>query len=96
VSGHIVDQCVIRDLPSIHPWSFEVNAGALISYGPKVLENHAGAARYIDRILKGAKISELPFEEPTEFTLAINLRTARSIKLKIPPTLLARADEMIE
>jgi putative tryptophan/tyrosine transport system substrate-binding protein len=96
VSGHIVDQCVIRDLPSIHPWPFEVDAGALMSYGPKALENHAGAARYIDRILKGAKISELPFEEPTEFKLAINLRTARSIKLKVPPTLLARADEVIE
>jgi putative ABC transport system substrate-binding protein len=96
VSGHIVDECVIRELPSIHPWFFEVNAGALMSYGPKALENHAGAARYIDRILKGAKISELPFEEPTEFKLAINLRTARSIKLIIPSTLLSRADEMIE
>ncbi len=96
VSGHIVDQCVIRDLPSIHPWSFEVNTGALMSYGPKLLENHAGTARYIDQILKGAKISELPFEEPTEFKLAINLRTARSIGLIIPPTLLARADEVIE
>jgi putative ABC transport system substrate-binding protein len=65
--------------------SFEVNAGALMSYGPTSLENHAGAARYVDRILKGTKISELPFKEPTEFKLAINLRTARSIKVKIPP-----------
>jgi putative ABC transport system substrate-binding protein len=96
VSGHIIDECLLRDLPSIHPWSFEVNAGALMSYGPTSLENHAGAARYVDRILKGAKVSELPFEEPTEFKLAINLRTARAIKLNIPPTLLARADEVIE
>jgi putative ABC transport system substrate-binding protein len=96
VSGHIIDQCLIRDLPSVHPWSFEVNAGALMSYGPKSLENNAGAARYVDRILKGTKISELPFEEPTEFKLAINLRTARSINVKIPPTLLARADQLIE
>jgi len=95
-SGHIIDQCLIRDLPCMHPWSFEVSAGALMSYGPKSLENHAGTARYIDRILKGAKIAELPFEEPAEFTLAVNLRTARSIKLQIPPTILARADEVIE
>jgi putative ABC transport system substrate-binding protein len=96
VSGHIVDECLIRDLPCMHPWSFEVSAGALMSYGPKSLENHAGTARYVDRILKGAKIAELPFEEPAEFTLAVNLRTAHSIKLQIPPTFLGRADEVIE
>ena len=56
-----------------------------MSYGPASLENHAGAARYVDRILKGARIRELPFEEPTEFKLAINLRTAQAMKLKIPP-----------
>jgi len=96
MSGHIVDQCLIRHLPCIHPWSFEVTAGALMSYGPKAIENHAGAARYVDRILRGAKIAELPFEEPAEFTLAVNLRTAHSIKLEIPPPFLARADEVIE
>ena len=64
---------------AIHPWSFAVQAGALMSYGPASLENHAGAARYVDRILKGARIRELPFEEPTEFKLAINLRTAQAM-----------------
>jgi len=94
--AHIIDECLVRDLPAIHTWFFEVQAGALMSYGPAVLENHAGAARYVDRILKGAKVAELPFEEPTEIKLAINLRTARSIKLTIPPNLLARATEVIE
>jgi putative ABC transport system substrate-binding protein len=96
LGAHIIDECLVRDLPAIHTWTFEVRAGALMSYGPAVLENHAGVARYIDRILKGAKVAELPFEEPTEIKLAINLRTARSIKLTIPPTLLARATEVIE
>jgi putative ABC transport system substrate-binding protein len=95
-TGHIIDECMLRDLPAIHPWSFAVHAGALMSYGPASLENHAGAARYVDRILKGARIRELPFEEPTEFKLAINLRTAQAMKLKIPPNLLARADEVVE
>jgi putative ABC transport system substrate-binding protein len=67
-----------------------------MSYGPATLENHAGAARYVDRILKGAKVAELPFEDPTEIKLAINLRTARSMKITVPQTLLARADEVIE
>jgi putative ABC transport system substrate-binding protein len=96
LSAHIISECLVRDLPSIHPWAFEVQAGALMSYGPATLENHAGAARYVDRILKGTKVSELPFEEPTEIKLAINLRTARSMKITVPQTLLARADEVIE
>jgi len=96
LGAHIIDECLVRDLPAIHTWSFEVRAGALMSYGPATIENFAGAARYVDRILKGAKVAELPFEEPTEIKFAINLRTARSIKLTIPATLLARANEVIE
>jgi putative ABC transport system substrate-binding protein len=96
LSTRIIDECLFRDLPAIHPWYFEVRAGALMSYGPTMLENHAGAARYVDRLLKGAKISELPIEEPTQIKLAINLRTAREIKLIIPSSLLARADEVID
>ena len=70
MSGYVVNECLVRNLPSVHPWSFEVQAGALMSYGPAAVENHAGAARYIDRILKGARISELPFEEPTDIRFA--------------------------
>jgi putative ABC transport system substrate-binding protein len=96
LGGHIMNECLVRDLPAMHAWLFEVRAGALMSYGPATLENHAGVAGYFDRIVKGAKVFELPFQEPTQIKLVINLRTARSIGLTIPPTLLARADEVIE
>ena len=96
LSIRIIDECLFRAIPAIHPWYFEVRAGALMSYGPTTLENYAGAAKYVDLLLKGAKISDLPIQEPTQIKLAINLGTARAIKLIIPPTLLARADEVID
>ena len=92
----LIDECRVRNLPAVHTYALEVRDGGLISYGPSSLENFAGAAEYADRILRGAKVAELPFEEPTHFTLAVNLRSARSLGLIIPPTLLARADEVIE
>ena len=95
-SGAIVDECLVRNLPAMHAWPFEVHNGALISYGPATVENYPRTAIYVDRILRGAKIAELPFEEPTQIKLAINLRTARSIKITVPPSLLARADEIID
>src|SRR5262245_17325127 len=95
-SGTIVDECLVRDLPVMHPWPFEVRNGALISYGPAIVENYSRTAVYVDRILKGVNVAELPFEEPTQFKLAINLRTARSIGITVSPVLLARADEVIE
>ena len=96
LSGHIINQCLVRDLPAVHPWSFSARDGALMSYGPAVVENNSGAANYVARILMGAKVAELPIQEPTEIKLIINMRTARAIGLTIPPALLARADEMIE
>ena len=96
LSAHIIDECLVRDLPAIHPWSSSVRDGALMSYGPATVENNTGAAKYVDRILKGAKVAELPIQEPTEIKLAINLRTARAIGLTIAPSLLVRADEVIE
>ena len=95
-SGTIIDECLVRDLPAMHPWPFEVRNGALISYGPAIVENYSRTASYVDRILRGISIGELPFEEPTQIKLAINLRTARSIGVTVSPTLLARADEVIE
>jgi ABC-type uncharacterized transport system substrate-binding protein len=95
-SAHIVDECLVRNLPAMHAWPFEVRAGALMAYGPTTVENYPGVAGYVDRILKGARVVDLPFEEPTQIELAINLKTARSIGLAIPSILLARADEVIE
>ena len=92
----IVDECLVRDLPSIHTWPIEVRNGALMSYGPATVENNPRAAIYVDRILKGAKVADLPLEEPTQIKLVVNLRTARSIGIALPHTLLARADEVVE
>lgn len=95
-SSSIVDRCLLYNLSCMHTYPFEAHNGALISYGPAAIENNSGAASYVDRILKGTKVADLPFQEPKDFKLVINLRTARSLGIVIPKDVLIRADEVIE
>ena len=93
----IVDLAVKHRLPTMYPVTeFVVEAGGLMVYGPNVPELHRRMAVYVDKILKGARPGNLPVEQPTKFELIINLKTAKALGLTIPPSLLARADHVIE
>jgi putative ABC transport system substrate-binding protein len=83
-------------LPAIYYRRYFVASGGLVSYGPDVVEGFRGCAAYVDRILKGAKASDLPVQAPTKYELAINLKAAKALGLDIPATVLARADDVID
>jgi putative ABC transport system substrate-binding protein len=94
--GPIVDSANEHRLPAIYPYRYFTTAGGLAFYGVDLLDQYRRAASYVDRILRGEKPAELPVQAPVKFELVINLKTAKSLGLEMPPQLLARADEVIE
>jgi putative ABC transport system substrate-binding protein len=94
--AQIVEFASTHHLPQISALRSFVDSGALISYGPDLHDLWRRAATYVGKILKGAKPADLPVQQPTRFELVVNLKTAKALGLTVPPSILARADEVIE
>jgi putative tryptophan/tyrosine transport system substrate-binding protein len=92
----IADLALAHHLPSIHSFPPEAQDGGLMSFGPSLDESYRRTAALADQIIKGARPSDLPVEEPTRFTLAVNTKTAKALDVVLPPTIMMRADEVIE
>ena len=94
--GLIIGAAAAHRLPGMYPYRFFTVDGGLMSYGARLLDLYTGGASYVDRILRGAKVAELPVQLPTKYELMINLKTAKIAGITVPPSLLAGADEVIE
>jgi putative tryptophan/tyrosine transport system substrate-binding protein len=92
----IAELAARHKLPTVYPFRYFVASGGLISYGPDFVDQLGAAAGYVDRILKGEKPADLPVQAPTKYELVINMKTAKALGIDVPPTLLVRADEVIE
>ena len=92
----VFDYAAAKRLPAIYEYDVMVNDGGLMSYGPDLKESLETVAALADRIFKGARPADLPFEQPTRYVFAVNLKTAAALGITFPPLLLARADQVIE
>ena len=92
----VIGAAASHRLPAVYPFRFCAVDGGLVSYGVDLNDQYRHIASYVDQFLKGEKPSDLPVQTPTKYELVINLKTAKALGLTVPPTLLARADEVIE
>ena len=92
----IIDFATSKRAPVVSGWPVFARSGAICTYGPRLSESYRRLAYYVDSVLKGAKPADLPIERPTKFDLVINLRTAKTLGITIPQSLLLRADEVIQ